>query len=1112
MKNTKDEIESRKRCRPLAWAKETVGGLLLTTECITPDPIVKKIACVECRYFERADFKARGGLCRVSTRAIITSRPFVPPSSLLRRSKGSSMTSPRRGALDVLFAGIVCGLAFLLASTPARNSDLWMHLASGRLLALGQFSPGIDPFASTTKGVYWINHAWFSDYLLYEIYKLGDGRALVLAKAVLVVLLTGLFFCFRRRGASMGVVALAAAGAVLALGPWLQLQPLLLSLLGVVLTLYLLENTGASRWLLIPLFALWANLDGWFVLGPILIAFYAFGEALSRVFGGAQRARFGELRALTMLLAAGLAACCLTPYHYHTFAWPTPLGLSHTEQVLMRDPLGQTLVVSPFGANFASAPAFASPGGWAYCALLAAVAASFVLCGRNLRPGRLLISLALAALSFYQARAIPFFAVAAAPVIILNIQDWALTAATGKPRPRLWAVAQTCGAAAGLALLVVACPGWLQPAPFQPRGWTVEPDESLVRLARQLDQWHSRQRFQPDRFAFTFSPEVASYLAWFCPAEKGFLDSRWPLFDGAADDFIQMRNRLLKSDDSIPDPKLASLLDAHQIDRIILHDQDWGRTTQAFRRLLLDEQEWALLDVQGTAALFGRRSGARSPSPWTPYDRRQAAYAPEPDRRAPLVAAPMPPPGFFDSFYRVHDERSAERGEAALHLLYFDWTAEQGQMDLGRQWLLAEATGLIGTGQGSDAAGTASALGARLFLTPPPSADSPSAVGPFAGGFLASHEHGPLDALLLAVRAARRALAVDPNDAGAFLLLGEAYVRLMTQTREPSWQAKLPALAAFRRAQALTALEQAASLRPDLDQAHALLAQLYFETGQLDRTLDHLRARLRIAEQQASAAGKDRQAALRADVKSMEALVQRSQTVYEGNIAGKTDPSKVMERASLAARHGLSGKALEMLLQSHPAIFGKAGAQMQLELMQEAGRSYDVRSWLDPRYEALLGYSPYHLLEAEAAAACGDYAAADAELDVLGQPLSQVGVSADQLAPVRSAVALRVGMAVLDRPAFGTGVGDLAGAAFFQFDSLKPLGTPAELLRQEADLQVLRGLLALESGEVEAARHHFRAALDVWGGDGPAAASAGLDFPARPIAQYGMGLFENIKP
>ena len=66
--------------------------------------------------------------------------------------------------------------------------------------------------------------------------------ALVIAKAALVTALAGLFFCFRRRGTRAGLAALAAAAAVLALGPWLLLQPVLASLLGTALTLYLLER------------------------------------------------------------------------------------------------------------------------------------------------------------------------------------------------------------------------------------------------------------------------------------------------------------------------------------------------------------------------------------------------------------------------------------------------------------------------------------------------------------------------------------------------------------------------------------------------------------------------------------------------------------------------------------------------------------------------------------------------------------------------------------------------------------------------------------------------------------------------------------------------------
>src|SRR5271154_3870834 len=53
---------------------------------------------------------------------------------------------------------IVMLLAFLLASFVARNSDFWLHLASGRLIVEGQASFGVDPFAYTTAGTYWVNH------------------------------------------------------------------------------------------------------------------------------------------------------------------------------------------------------------------------------------------------------------------------------------------------------------------------------------------------------------------------------------------------------------------------------------------------------------------------------------------------------------------------------------------------------------------------------------------------------------------------------------------------------------------------------------------------------------------------------------------------------------------------------------------------------------------------------------------------------------------------------------------------------------------------------------------------------------------------------------------
>jgi hypothetical protein len=63
---------------------------------------------------------------------------------------------------------LVLALGFLLGSFAVRNSDFWMHLATGRLIAHGAFTFGQDPFAFGTEGRYWVNHSWLYDWVLYQ--------------------------------------------------------------------------------------------------------------------------------------------------------------------------------------------------------------------------------------------------------------------------------------------------------------------------------------------------------------------------------------------------------------------------------------------------------------------------------------------------------------------------------------------------------------------------------------------------------------------------------------------------------------------------------------------------------------------------------------------------------------------------------------------------------------------------------------------------------------------------------------------------------------------------------------------------------------------------------
>src|SRR5438034_812053 len=123
---------------------------------------------------------------------------LLPP--VARSIEATATGAEQRRGWDRLLIVLVLALAFLAASFFARNSDLWFHLATGRMLAERQFSFGADPFAYTTEGTYWACHSWLTDLVAYEFYSLLGGTGLVVLKALLATALAGLLLLVRRPG------------------------------------------------------------------------------------------------------------------------------------------------------------------------------------------------------------------------------------------------------------------------------------------------------------------------------------------------------------------------------------------------------------------------------------------------------------------------------------------------------------------------------------------------------------------------------------------------------------------------------------------------------------------------------------------------------------------------------------------------------------------------------------------------------------------------------------------------------------------------------------------------------------------------------------------------
>jgi tetratricopeptide (TPR) repeat protein len=310
----------------------------------------------------------------------------------------------------------------------------------------------------------------------------------------------------------------------------------------------------------------------------------------------------------------------------------------------------------------------------------------------------------------------------------------------------------------------------------------------------------------------------------------------------------------------------------------------------------------------------------------------------------------------------------------------------------------------------------------------------------------------------------------------------------------------MPQVHELRYAQASAALNRAVALKPDLAQAHLSLARLYGGSGCLDLALDHARSHLRLFRAAGPPRGvgadefREQEAALQDEVERLAREVEARRQVLAAAAGG----AGTLERALAASQKGLKARALELLKESDVSNFGSPGMELELELLLTAGRPEDVRDWTSAEHKEALGPASYHWLRVRARAACGDYEAAEEECSAMLPPASG---TADDPGPLRRRVALWVGQAMLDEApgggAWPSAIRRFVGRPIFREQVFDLAGS----LRQEADVRVVRGLLALEEGRTAEAESDFRLALGTWKDRETVASGGGLDFGGRPIAQ-----------
>jgi hypothetical protein len=1043
-----------------------------------------------------------------------------PFSVYLSTELGKWKTVMPRRFFDFVLVGVVLVFAFLAASFAVRNSDFWLHLASGRLLAEGRYQFGVDPFAFTTENHYWANHAWLFDLPLYLLYsRLGEqlgGAILVVLKALLISLLALVLLSVRRPDSRLGWPAACTLLAVLAMSPRLLLHSTCLSYVLLALTLWLLWTRRYVPLLL--LFVLWVNVDGWFLLGPLLAALFWLGDWIAQDTGRAGSA--SERRTPGWLWLVGLAVCFFSPHHVHAFT--LPVELMPLPEALQQDVRFVSLHISPWQMSLYYRPlSGVNLAGAAYLVLLAGGALSFLLNIRNLAGWRLLVWLTFAGLSVWLARTIPFFAVVSAPITALNLQE---TGAGGRRareeaasplalRP-LSLTPMLCNFSlllSALVLIGLSWPGWLQG--FHDSGrhvqWAVQPDSSLRRVAERLHLWR-RQGKLGDGRGFLADSSLVHYCAYYCPEEKGFLDQRLQLFGDVASQYEEIRQALSlhfasglgKKGDSVNYPQKSTLspfrvLRDWHITHLVLYDPILARLVPVLVQLANEKGNWQLLDIDGHALIIGWRDEMGDlPSGVPPFDaehlvftatraERQEAMLPEAPGQGPL-RGPRPH-DFWTHFGRPVAPPSWQSEAAAVMLNYFEVRAPQ-EMRKRLDWSLA-LPGLPALSAGC--LDSLLRLAVHIGQAPP----------------------NPLDLSLqspalplLAVRAARQALADNPDDANAYLQLGLAYLDLARRTPENDVLGLLPPLAELRHIQIAVALENA--LRCDANsqnawRAHEELAILYegryppfLNPPFLDAALDHRQTALRLARLIGPGPGEDAHA-FASRLKENERKIQDLNRFVrdrknEFTLRTRNLGSEPYRKAELALRMGLARLALdEVLMPSSIVLLGGEGVRLQARLQLMLGQLDPIREQLQSEdwkiNKANLGWMPldrpgrsaapayrlpaYEWLLLCQAAADGDYEQADTTLHTLLQELG----GEQTVQNVRN---LQRNLPLVVTSELGWWSQPHTWAPRWQTTlerllEITHLERASKEAAQQSDLYVLSGMLALERGRPQQAKQEL---------------------------------------
>ena len=215
-----------------------------------------------------------------------------------------------------IFLGLL-GLIVLIfsQSIDLTVSDLGRHLANGREVFHNRNILFSNAYSYTESGFRFINHHWLYGVIVYVIYRFSGFIGLSVFNILIILAAFSLAFIIASKKICLAGKDIAdrvkvdgfyftgflSIPVILLLSERVEVRPEIISYLFIILTYFILDSAENKKrhrrlWLLVPLFAFWANIHIYFFIGLAFVGFKAAAIFINQTSFKAMAGNFHPVR------------------------------------------------------------------------------------------------------------------------------------------------------------------------------------------------------------------------------------------------------------------------------------------------------------------------------------------------------------------------------------------------------------------------------------------------------------------------------------------------------------------------------------------------------------------------------------------------------------------------------------------------------------------------------------------------------------------------------------------------------------------------------------------------------------------------------------------------